>query len=151
MFSFELDFKPMPPPAPVVTINSDMSANNVLQGKRVLVVEDDNINQLVTGMLLKKIGVEYDFAENGAIAIDCIKNQSYDLILMDIQMPIMDGIQATQRIREYDDYKTLPIIAMSAGVMLEEKQACTLAGMNGFVSKPTNIDQLTREMLRLLR
>jgi|GEM_PF-2112410 len=150
VFCFELNFKPMPAPAPVVAINSDMSANNVLQGKRVLVVEDDNINQLVTGLLLKKIGVEYEFAENGAIAIDCIKNQSYDLILMDIQMPIMDGIQATQLIREYDDYKALPIIAMSAGVMLEEKQACTLAGMNGFVSKPTNIDQLTREMCRLL-
>ncbi len=150
-FSFELDFKRMDtPPIPKVTNNYVSSVSNVLQGKRVLVVEDDDINQLVTGLLLKKIGVEYEVAENGAIAIERIKSQTYDLILMDIQMPIMDGIQATQHIRQIDDYKNLPIIAMSAGVMLEEKKACTLAGMNGFVSKPTNIDQLTREMLRLL-
>jgi len=150
-FSFELDFKRMDtPPIPKVTNNYDSSVSNVLQGKRVLVVEDDDINQMVTGLLLKKIGVEYEVAENGAIAIERINSQTYDLILMDIQMPIMDGIQATQHIRQIDDYKNLPIIAMSAGVMLEEKKACTLAGMNGFVSKPTNIDQLTREMLRLL-
>jgi CheY-like chemotaxis protein len=151
VFFFELDFKRMDNPAGLVTNNViEISAHNVLQGKRVLMVEDDSINQLVTGLLLKKIGVEYDIAQNGEIALECIKNKAYDLILMDVQMPVMDGIEATQQLRQLDDYKALPIIAMSAGVMLEEKQACTNAGMNGFVAKPTTIEQLTKELLRLL-
>jgi CheY-like chemotaxis protein len=151
VFFFELDFKRMDNPARLVTNNViEISAHNVLQGKRVLMVEDDSINQIVTGLLLKKIGVEYEIAQNGEIALECIKNKTYDLILMDVQMPVMDGIEATQQLRQLDDYKTLPIIAMSAGVMLEEKQACANAGMNGFVAKPTTIEQLTKELLRLL-
>ena len=66
-------------------------------------------------------------------------------------MPLMGGIEAAQHIRQFDEYKTLPIMAMSAGVMLEEKQACQDAGMNGFVPKPTNIEQLTSELVRLLQ
>jgi CheY-like chemotaxis protein len=113
-------------------------------------VEDDSINQLVTGLLLKKIGVEYEIAKNGKLALECIKNKAYDLILMDVHMPVMDGIQATQQIRQLEGYKSLPIIAMSAGVMLQEKQTCNNAGMDGFVAKPTTIEQLTNELLRLL-
>ena len=150
VFSFELDFKVMDTPMPVIACVPNSNSSQVLQTKRVLVVEDDHINQLVTGLMLKKIGVDYDIAENGEVAIGCIKNQVYDLVLMDIQMPVMDGLQATQAIRQFEVYKSLPIIAMSAGVMLEEKQACTLAGMNGFVPKPIHIEQLTEEMLRLL-
>jgi PAS domain S-box-containing protein len=150
VFSFELDFKVMDTPMPVIACVPNSKSSQVLQTKRVLVVEDDHINQLVTGLMLKKIGVDYDIAENGEVAIGCIKNQVYDLVLMDIQMPVMDGLQATQAIRQLEVYKSLPIIAMSAGVMLEEKQACTLAGMNGFVPKPIHIEQLTEEMLRLL-
>jgi len=150
VFSFELVFKVSDKPIPEVASNSHSDANKVLQTKFILVVEDDHINQLVIGLMLKKIGVAYDIAENGAVAIDCIKNQVYDLILMDIQMPVMDGLQATQTIRQFEAYRSLPIIAMSAGVMLEEKQACTLAGMNGFVPKPIHIEQLTEEMLRLV-
>ena len=153
VFSFEIDFNTIDPSASNLIVNNDSGLSSVenLQAKRILVVEDDKINQLVTGLFLKKLNIEYEIAENGLIAIDCIKNNTYDLILMDVQMPLMGGIEAAQHIRQFDKYKTLPIIAMSAGVMLEEKQACQDAGMNGFVPKPTNIEQLTSELVRLLQ
>jgi len=148
-FSFELEFEcgcKAVPKAAILASNS----NEVLQGKLVLLVDDDNINLLVTGLMLKKIGVEYDIAENGAMALERIKSKSYDLVLMDIQMPVMDGLQATKAIRKLADYKTLPILAMSAGVMLEEKQACTKAGMDGFIAKPVSIEKISTEFFKFL-
>ena len=94
-------------------------SNEILQGKVALVVEDNKMTQVVTSRMLKKIGIECDIAENGANAIECIKIKRYDFVLMDIQMPVMDGLQATQIIRKSEEYKNLLIIAMSAGVMLE--------------------------------
>ena len=100
--------------------------------------------------MLKKIDIECDIAENGVLAIECIKSKKYDFVLMDIQMPVMDGLQATHIIRELEAYKTLPIIAMSAGVMLEQKEACSAAGMNGFIAKPASIEKLSAELRKLL-
>ena len=149
VFSFELEFghehKQMPAP-PVITTH----AIAVLQGKLALVVEDNKMTQVVTSRMLKKIDIECDIAENGVLAIECIKSKKYDFVLMDIQMPVMDGLQATHIIRELEAYKTLPIIAMSAGVMLEQKEACSAAGMNGFIAKPASIEKLSAELRKLL-
>ena len=151
VFSFELEFghghghKQMPAP-PVVTTH----AIAALQGKLALVVEDNKMTQVVTSRMLKKIDIECDIAENGVLAIECIKSKKYDFVLMDIQMPVMDGLQATHIIRELEAYKTLPIIAMSAGVMLEQKEACSAAGMNGFIAKPASIEKLSAELRKLL-
>ena len=149
VFSFELEFghehKQMPAP-PVITTH----AIAVLQGKLALVVEDNKMTQVVTSRMLKKIDIQCDIAENGVIAIECIKSKKYDFVLMDIQMPVMDGLQATHIIRELEAYKTLPIIAMSAGVMLEQKEACSAAGMNGFIAKPASIEKLSAELRKLL-
>ena len=151
VFSFELEFghghghKQMPAP-PVVTTH----AIAALQGKLALVVEDNKMTQVVTSRMLKKIDIQCDIAENGVIAIECIKSKKYDFVLMDIQMPVMDGLQATHIIRELEAYKTLPIIAMSAGVMLEQKEACSAAGMNGFIAKPASIEKLSAELRKLL-
>ena len=149
VFSFELEFERCHE-SESAEVHNKSNPNDVLQGKLALVVDDDKINEMVMGLLLKKLGIEFDVAENGALAIALIKNKGYDFVLMDIQMPVMDGIEATQALRELEDYKTLPIIAMSAGVMLEEKIACTAAGMDGFVAKPVIFENLTAELLRLL-
>ena len=125
-------------------------SNEILQGKVALVVEDNKMTQVVTSRMLKKIGIECDIAENGANAIECIKIKRYDFVLMDIQMPVMDGLQATQIIRKSEEYKNLLIIAMSAGVMLEQKEACSAAGMNGFIAKPASIEKLGAELHKLL-
>jgi CheY-like chemotaxis protein len=114
------------------------------------VVEDNKMTQMVTGRMLKKMGIDCDIAENGAIAIERIKIKRYDFVLMDIQMPELDGLQATQLIRKIEEYKTLPIIAMSAGVMLEQKEACSTAGMNGFIAKPASIQKLSAELHKIL-
>ncbi len=151
VFSFELAFeRGHTPEFKQAHAINESNSNTMLQGKLALVVDDDMINQMVTGLLLKKLGIEHDVAENGAMALECIKNKSYDWVLMDVQMPVMDGLQATRELRALEGYKTLPIIAMSAGVMSDEKLACTAAGMNGFVSKPTSIEELSSELCRLL-
>ena len=126
-------------------------AEDVLQGKFALVAEDNKLNQLVTRLLLKKLGIECDIAENGALALECIKSKHFDLVLMDIQMPVMDGLEATQQIRAIDAYKTLPIIAISSGVMLEDQQAYSAVGMNGFIPKPTSLENMSAELLRLFK
>ena len=149
VFSFELKFEVGHEPITETTTIATHS-NEILQGKIALVVEDNKMTQMVTGRMLKKMGIDCDIAENGAIAIERIKIKSYDFVLMDIQMPELDGLQATQRIRKIEEYKTLPIIAMSAGVMLEQKEACSTAGMNGFIAKPASIEKLTAELHKIL-
>lgn len=108
-----------------------------LQG-RVLLVEDNDINQEVAGEMLRQLGVAWQLAENGQQAVDAVKNQDFDLVLMDIQMPILDGYQATRKIREFN--QTVPIIALSAAVMADDKDMAWRVGMNGYLSKP--IEQL---------
>ena len=149
VFSFELNLEIGQKPnieTPCIASHS----YEILKGKVALVVEDNKMTQVVTSRMLKKIGIECDIAENGADAIECIKIKKYDFVLMDIQMPVMDGLQATQIIRKSEEYKNLPIIAMSAGVMLEQKEACNAAGMNGFIAKPATIEKLSAELHKIL-
>ena len=107
--------------------------------QKILLVDDNKINLLVAKLLLVHWNLEVDEANNGLVALELVKNNHYDLILMDMQMPEMDGLEATKLIRLMNnDVKNIPIIAMTANVLEEEKNKCFDAGMNDYISKPFN-------------
>ena len=114
----------------------------------VLVVEDTLINQKVAKMMLEKIGVVVDIVENGQLAVDIYQEKRFDLILMDCQMPVMDGFEATRQIREIEKQTGgfTPIVALTANVVKEEKEKCFAAGMNDFVSKPVSLPILKQKL-----
>lgn len=110
---------------------------------KILLVEDSEINSKLVFKILKNKGLSCDLANNGQEAIDAFLKNNYDLILMDCQMPILDGYKATQRIREAENGKTrIPIIAMTANALPKDKEKCFAAGMDEYLSKPINIDAL---------
>jgi CheY-like chemotaxis protein/nitrogen-specific signal transduction histidine kinase len=112
--------------------------------KLILIVEDNETNQIVISGLLEESELTYDFANNGKEAVDMYDKKNYDLILMDIQMPIMSGLEASQIIRKKD--KNIPIIALTAGVMKEDIENTKEAGMNGYLSKPIDYDELIKKL-----
>ena len=118
------------------------------RGIRVLLVEDNEINQEVAIGQLEDAEVNVDLAENGEIAIRMVQEKDYDLVLMDMQMPVMDGIDATRVIRSDLRFKTLPIIAMTANAMAADRDRCLDAGMNDHIAKPIDPDQLFNVLLR---
>lgn len=111
-----------------------------LSGTKVLLVEDNKINQLIANRFLKKWDINYDVADNGAIALEKVQSNDYDVVLMDLQMPTMDGYTATAKIRNLkgNKYQELPIIALTASAMLEERNRVYTVGMNDYVTKPFN-------------
>ncbi|MDP5133563.1 MAG: ATP-binding protein [Paraglaciecola sp.] len=113
-----------------------------LAGKRILVVEDNEINRVIVEELLGKVGAEVMCAENGQIAIDTLALGVFDLVLMDIQMPVMDGCSAIRTIRAMDKYQSLPIIALTANAMKHEIELYKTLGFNAHVTKPFNFDSL---------
>jgi signal transduction histidine kinase/DNA-binding NarL/FixJ family response regulator len=113
--------------------------------KRILVVEDNYMNQKLTEILLQNNGFHAAIAENGAVAVELLRKAPYDLVLMDIQMPVMDGYKATQVIREELRLRT-PIIAMTAHALDGEREACISRGMNDYISKPFREAELLRKM-----
>ncbi|WP_198304782.1 response regulator [Arcobacter vandammei] len=102
--------------------------------KKALVVEDNEINQLVTSKMLESIGFDIDIANDGLEAVNMVNKSNYDIVFMDLQMPKMDGFEATKKIREFN--KNTPIVALSAAVMDEDKELTSLAGMNNHLAKP---------------
>ncbi len=108
---------------------------------KVLVAEDNLMNQRIVGMLLSDEGIEFDMAENGKVAIQLLENNSYDIILMDIQMPEMDGYSTTEYIRD-NMHITTPIVAMTAHAFAGEREKALNAGMNDYISKPIKEDNL---------
>lgn len=124
-----------------------------LRGARVLLAEDNEINREIAMELLGDAGLEVDCAENGRIACAMVaaQNGAYAAVLMDVQMPEMDGIEATTRIRRTWDAQTLPIIAMTAHAYAEERQRCLDAGMNDHIAKPVDPALLVRTLERWLR
>jgi signal transduction histidine kinase/ActR/RegA family two-component response regulator len=110
---------------------------------RVLVVEDDKVNQLVARSFLKRLGLVVETADNGREAVEALASRQYDLVLMDVQMPVMDGFQATREIRALPgEASGTPIVALTAGVMERDRQQCIDAGMNDFLSKPLRPETL---------
>jgi CheY-like chemotaxis protein len=104
-----------------------------------LIAEDNKANQMVIKHLLKNYKVRYDLVENGAQAVDMFRSNTYQLILMDMQMPDIDGLEATRLIRQYEKEMKLPpvyIVAITANIMDEDKQRCFEAGMNNYLTKP---------------
>jgi signal transduction histidine kinase/BarA-like signal transduction histidine kinase len=118
-----------------------------LHGVRILLVEDNPVNQAVARGILENAGAEVAVADNGQLALELLRVHVYDLVLMDVQMPVMDGFTATQKIRE-ELGLTLPVIAMTAGVMESEREQCTRAGMDDFIAKPIDVEQMFTTLAR---
>lgn len=111
------------------------------QKPRVLLVDDDELSRRMMGLLLSEKGYNYDTASNGLEAIKAVQSQTYSVVLMDIQMPLMDGFEATTRIREWEaNNQHVPIVALTAMLLEDEIQACSRAGMDGCIAKPFNTD-----------
>ena len=119
-----------------------------IAGARILLVEDNELNQEVACGLLVDAGFVVDIAENGQQALDRLTVNEYDIVLMDMQMPVMDGITATQEIRKIPRFQDLPVVAMTANAMQQDRERCAQAGMNGHVAKPIEPDELFQALLR---
>ncbi len=144
--TFGLDAAPPPVASP--------AGEPILAGLRILVAEDNDINQQIARGLLERIGATVSVANNGRIALDMLVaggHDAYDLVLMDLQMPEMDGLEATRRIRADARLAHLPIIAMTAHAMVEERQRCIDAGMDDHVAKPIVVERLVQAILRHVR
>ena len=124
---------------------------NRLKGFRVLVVEDNPINQEIALAILEGAGIVVKIADNGKDAVEAVRKSHFDAVLMDIQMPIMDGYEATRKIRKNPEFGSLPIIAMTAHAMKGDEEKCLEAGMNGYISKPVNQDRLFQILWRELK
>jgi CheY-like chemotaxis protein len=119
-------------------------------GAAVLLVEDNAVNQEVALELLQSVGLQVDLVGDGEQAVRQVCQRRYDLVLMDVQMPVLDGLQATRRIRALPGMDTLPIVAMTANAFGDDRDACLAAGMNDHVAKPVDPQQLYRTVLRWL-
>jgi len=117
---------------------------------QILLVEDNAVNQKVVLAILSKRGFHVDVASNGLEALAAAQNGVFDLVLMDVQMPYMDGIEATRKIREELGLRKLPIIAMTAHAMTGDRERCIAAGMNDYVSKPVNPTTLVHTIMRYI-
>jgi CheY-like chemotaxis protein len=119
---------------------------------RVLVVEDEDINrEIAVELLHEEAGLQIDEAEDGQIALEMASRKQYDLICMDMQMPVLDGITATQAIRALPGYEQVPILAMTANAFNEDRVRCLAAGMNDHVGKPIEPEALFKTLLFWLK
>jgi PAS domain S-box-containing protein len=119
-------------------------------GARVLLAEDNPVNQEVAGELLRMVGIEADIADNGVVAVQMASAKRYDLILMDVQMPEMDGLDATRAIRALPGMADVPIIAMTANAFAEDRETSLAAGMNDHIGKPVSPNELYGALARWL-
>jgi CheY-like chemotaxis protein len=119
---------------------------------RILLVEDNLVNQRLTARLLEKMGHVVTIAEDGQIALQILSEQEFDLVAMDMQMPIMDGLETTEKIRagEKTTGRHLPIVAMTANAFEEDRQRCQNAGMDGYIAKPVSSQAIEREIIRVM-
>jgi signal transduction histidine kinase/DNA-binding response OmpR family regulator/HPt (histidine-containing phosphotransfer) domain-containing protein len=122
-----------------------------LRGARVLLVEDNELNQEVAMGLLEVAPISIDLAENGEVAVRMVGEHDYDLVLMDMQMPVMDGIAATKAIRSNPRFRELPIIAMTANAMDADREICRQAGMNDHISKPIDPDAMFATVMKWIK
>ncbi len=121
-----------------------------IRGARILLVDDNELNQQVGRELLEAAALQVDVAVNGQDALNQLAQGSYDLVLMDMQMPVMDGLTATRRIRENANWARLPVLAMTANTMRGDRERCLAAGMNSHIAKPIEPDDFFGQLLRWL-
>ncbi|MCP3957902.1 MAG: response regulator [bacterium] len=135
----DLPQAPSPSPAPIVSGTSRA---------RVLVAEDNRVNQMVAEAMLDKLGYRVDVVANGLEVLDALERAPYDLVLMDLQMPEMDGYRASAEIRQRSELDGIPIVAMTAHAMASDREKCLSAGMNDYVSKPVQAEVLGKVLER---
>ena len=119
-------------------------------GRHVLVAEDNPINIEVVRQYLSFLKIESHFVTDGLQCLEALKNNRYDWVLMDIQMPNLDGVQATNQIRLIQEMKDLPIIGLSAGVAESDREKGLQSGMNDFLVKPFEVDELAKTLMKCL-
>ncbi len=122
-----------------------------IEGATILIVEDNVVNQEVAMGLLGNFGFNVDIANHGQEAVEMVKKNHYDIVFMDMQMPVMDGVTATIEIRKDSRFTHLPIVAMTANAMTQDKEKCAQAGMNDHVAKPIDPDELFRVLLKWVK
>jgi two-component system sensor histidine kinase/response regulator len=123
-------------------------AGRRFDGAKVLLAEDNATNQLVASKILKARGIEVTIANHGGEAVAWVQRQHFDLILMDLHMPVMDGLEATRQIKALAAGRDIPIVAMTAAVMADDRERCSAAGMVDFVAKPVDVDELMQTLAR---
>ena len=151
LFRFWLPFKKVDEARANAIENKSVAQR--IAGHKILLVEDNQINQMVVAKMMRNIGVTIVTANNGLEAVEAVKEQNFDLILMDIQMPEMDGYRATAAIRKMADpvKKIIPIIALTASAFLTHEDKARLFGMDEYVGKPFSPDELMEKIDKLLR
>jgi two-component system, sensor histidine kinase and response regulator len=122
-----------------------------LRGARILLVEDNDINQQVARELLQDAGLVVEVADNGEVALELARQSSFDLVFMDMQMPVMDGVAAARELRKLNGMEHLPIVAMTANAMEQDRRKCVDAGMNDFLVKPIDPREMQAILLRWVR
>jgi CheY-like chemotaxis protein len=130
--------------------NSEYKENKFLEKKHILVVEDNEINQLIIEDILQNFGAKVSITNDGEEALRTLEKETFDMILMDIQMPVMDGFQATKKIRSQSQFNDIPIIAMTANAMEGDRNKCLNVGMNDHIAKPLDVNQIADTMSRHL-
>jgi signal transduction histidine kinase/DNA-binding response OmpR family regulator len=140
-------------PSEMVPGNSARCPRRTINGLRILLVDDNLFNQEVTRAILDEVAAETDVVENGLEALQRLEEVSvpYDVILMDLSMPVMDGLEASRRIRSQEKYRSLPIIAMTANAMKGDRETCLAAGMNDHLAKPIDTRELFDTLERCVR
>jgi signal transduction histidine kinase/ActR/RegA family two-component response regulator len=148
---FSVDL-PLPAAALALVSGAKRDAAERAAGLKVLLVEDNLVNQLIARRMLEKDGHTVDVADNGAVAIEAFKNSRYDLVLMDLQMPEVDGFEATQQIRAFEagTGRHTPIVAVTAHAMQGDRERCEAASMDGYTTKPISLDALRTEISRVV-
>jgi CheY-like chemotaxis protein/HPt (histidine-containing phosphotransfer) domain-containing protein len=128
---------------PMITHNtlSQEAVQQRFEGS-VLLVEDNVVNQKVAVRLLERLGCSVEVANNGAEGVEAARKRRFDIILMDLQMPVMDGLTATREIRAHETHGHLPIIALTANAMSGDRERCEAAGMDGYLTKPIEVERL---------
>ena len=122
-----------------------------LGGVRILVVEDDAFNQKIINLVLHRFGAYVVLANNGLEALSTLEQERFDIVLMDLHMPVMNGYDATLAIRKQARYAKLPVITLSASVTEDERRRCLATGMNDFIAKPINKIELLATLERWLK
>ena len=150
IFGFDLRW-PLQLEMPAKRVSPPPAHPSVLRGAFVLLVEDNAINREIAELLLNSIGVTVDVASNGQEALEMLARGRYDGVLMDCQMPVLDGYEATRRLRQQPQWQDLPVIAMTADALVGDREKALAAGMNDHIAKPIRIDEMYGTLARWVR